>query len=83
MNRLLQDIYKAFGWKTKVIAPIVGIWVYITLKIEQRRLANGWTYEPPSFYERNKAAADLMDSNISIAVPEIKRVGGKYAPSTQ
>ena len=83
MDHLLQDIYKEFGWKTKMIAPLVGVWVYITLKFEEKRLANGWTYEPPSFLEQNKAALALKDTNISRVVPEIKGVGGKYAPSTQ
>ena len=83
MDHLLQDIYGEFGWKTRMIAPLVGVPVYITLKIEEKRLANGWTYEPPSFYEKNKAALALKDTNISRAVPEIKGVGGKYAPSTQ
>ena len=83
MDHLLQDIYREFGWKTKMIAPLVGVWVYITLRFEEKRLANGWTYEPPSFYEKNKAALALKDTNISRVVPEIKGVGGKYAPSTQ
>ncbi len=83
MDHLLQDIYGEFGWKTRMIAPLVGVPVYITLKIEEKRLTNGWTYEPPSFYEKNKAALALKDTNISRAVPEIKGVGGKYAPSTQ
>ncbi len=83
MDHLLQDIYREFGWKTRMIAPLVGVSVYITLKIEEKRLANGWTYEPPSFYEKNKAALALKDTNISRVVPEIKGVGGKYAPSTQ
>lgn len=83
LNRLLQNIYGEFGWKTKVTAPVIGTWVYISLKMEQRRLDNGWTYEPPAFYEKNKAAIDLKDATITRVVPEIKGVGGKYAPSEQ
>ena len=83
LDHLLQGIYREFGWKTKMIAPLIGVWVYVTLKFEQRRLSKGWTYEPPVFYEKNKAALDLKDSSISRVVPEIRGVGGKYAPSTQ
>ncbi len=83
MDHLLQDIYREFGWKTRMIAPLVGVSVYITLKIEEKRLANGWTYEPPSFYEKNKAALALKDAKPSRALPEIPEIGGKYAPSTQ
>jgi len=56
MNSLLQEIYKTFGWKTRIIAPLAGIYVYAALKKEERRLANGWTYEPDCFYEKNAAA---------------------------
>ena len=83
MDHLLKDIYREFGWKTKMIAPLVGVSVYISLKIEEKRLANGWTYEPPSFYEKNKAALALKDAKTSRALPEIPEIGGKYAPSTQ
>ena len=83
MDHLLKDIYREFGWKTKIIAPLVGVWVHISLKREEKRLANGWTYEPPSFYEKNKAALALKDTKTSRALPEIPEIGGKYAPSTQ
>jgi hypothetical protein len=29
------------------------------MKLEERRLARGWTYEPRSFYEKNQAALAL------------------------
>lgn len=83
MDHLFQDICREFGWKTKMIAPLVGVWVYITLKAEEKRLANGWTYEPPSFYEKNEKALALKGTKISRVVPEITGVRGKYAPSTQ
>jgi radical SAM superfamily enzyme YgiQ (UPF0313 family) len=56
INSLLQEIYKTFGWKTRMIAPLAGIYVYAALRKEERRLANGWTYEPDCFYEKNAAA---------------------------
>ena len=31
------------------------------IRKEEKRLAAGWTYEPPTFYERNEAAADRPD----------------------
>jgi len=83
MDHLLQDIYREFGWKTKMIAPLVGVWVYITLKFEEKRLANGWTYEPPSFYEKNKAALALKDVKTARALPKVPEIGRKYAPTTQ
>ena len=34
-------------------APLVGRVFLWTLRREDRRLKAGWTYEPPTFYERN------------------------------
>lgn len=59
MNFLLQDIYKTFGLKTRIFAPLAGRFIYAALKREDRRLASGWTYEADTFYEKNEAALQL------------------------
>ncbi len=59
MGSLLRDIYKEFGWKTRIIAPLLGIYVHASIKREQQRLADGWTYEPSIFYEKNAKALEL------------------------
>ncbi len=79
MDSLLQDIYREFGWKTRMVAPLVGTCVYITLKFEERRLASGWTYEPPSFYEKNKAALAYEDVKTLRVLPEVSGIGDKCA----
>jgi hypothetical protein len=56
MNNLLQDIYRAFGARTRLIAPLVGRVLMVAMRREERRLARGWTYEPKTFYEKNPAA---------------------------
>jgi hypothetical protein len=38
---------------------VVGRFVLQAMRREQRRLDSGWTYEPPTFYESNPAAAAL------------------------
>ncbi|HET6461048.1 MAG TPA: hypothetical protein VFG29_09710, partial [Syntrophales bacterium] len=58
-SKLLTDIYAAFGWTTRIIAPIIGRYVFFNLKKEEQRLAHGWTYEPSCFHERNEAATAL------------------------
>ncbi len=65
MDSLLKDIYAEFGTKTRIIAPLAGRYVYAALIKEEKRLANGWTYEPISFYEKNGAALAL-ERNDSI-----------------
>ena len=59
LSVLLQDIYNAFGWKTRLIAPVVGSYLLVTMKLEERRIARGWTLEPDCFYEQNQAARKL------------------------
>lgn len=53
---LLQDIYAAFGWKTRLLAPLIGRYAYRRLQQEEARLAAGQNYEPVSFCEKNAAA---------------------------
>ena len=56
VENLLSDIYDEFGWMTKSVAPIIGLFLHFMLKMEEKRLAKGWTYEPQTFYEKNDAA---------------------------
>jgi hypothetical protein len=61
-----RALERAFGWKARVAARIIGPVVLATLWLEQRRQRNGRTYEPPTFYEANAAA---------VARPEIAARG--------
>jgi len=58
-ERLLADIYAEFGWRTRLVAPLVGRYVFARLKKEEERLAAGQSYEPRSFCETNAAALAL------------------------
>lgn len=58
---LLREIYREFGWKTKVAANIVGRYLYVSMKREAERLDGGWTPEPECFYEMNPAARALSE----------------------
>jgi radical SAM superfamily enzyme YgiQ (UPF0313 family) len=83
MNSLLQEIYETFGWKTRIIAPLAGRYVYAVLKKEERRLANGWTYEPDCFYEKNAAALTLENASPPCSEPlspKIRYVSCKVSP---
>jgi radical SAM superfamily enzyme YgiQ (UPF0313 family) len=59
MNNLLQDLYRTFGWRTRVLAPLFGTYVLMSMKKEAKRLAKGLHLEPPTFYHDNQAAAAL------------------------
>ncbi len=55
--RVLQDIHRGFGLKSRLAAPLVGRYVRFMMAREDRRLRQGWTYEPPTFCETNQIVA--------------------------
>ena len=62
MASLLGDIYREFGWLPRIAAPLIGRYLHITLKREEKRLSNGWTYEPKTICEKNPAALALENA---------------------
>lgn len=76
MDALLKDLYQTFGWVTRAVAPVVGRYLFRTLKREEERLARGWTWEPETFCEKNEAARALEG-----AVPSPALKGGKRLPA--
>jgi radical SAM superfamily enzyme YgiQ (UPF0313 family) len=65
INDLLKDIYRTFGWKTRIITPVIGRYALAKLKGEEKRLKEGWDYEPSSFIEKNDAALALENKGVS------------------
>jgi hypothetical protein len=61
MDSLLTDLYTAFGWKSRIAAPLLGRYLSAAIKNEEQRLAFGWSYEPDTFYEKNTAALSLTE----------------------
>lgn len=59
MTTLLHELYQAFGWRTRLLAPLFGPYVFGSMKKEAKRLAEGLSLEPPTFYHDNHAAAAL------------------------
>jgi radical SAM superfamily enzyme YgiQ (UPF0313 family) len=59
LREMLQDIYREFGWKTRIVAPLLGRFIHAATKREQKRLEAGWTYEPATYYEKNALAMAL------------------------
>jgi radical SAM superfamily enzyme YgiQ (UPF0313 family) len=56
LDDLLRDIYNTLGLQPRLVAPLVGRYVYWTMKKEEKRMASGWTLEPKTFLEKNLAA---------------------------
>lgn len=66
LESVLEQLYKEFGWTTRLFAAFGGRYLFGKMKKEDGRLAQGWTYEPSTFYEHNAA---------------VKRTEGKKHPS--
>ena len=93
MKSLRNDLIREFGLLAR-LASLYGRF-YVTRKIrqEEKRLAEGWTYEPPTFYERNahctdNPAAAMCRFATPAAVSHIApspRISGKHhlAPSNK
>jgi len=52
MRTLRLEIESSFGISTRLMRMVVGPVLFLTSKREDRRLAKGVTYEPPTFLER-------------------------------
>jgi hypothetical protein len=65
-----------FGWTSALFAWLGGHYVLGKIRKEEERLGQGWTYEPPTFYEVNDAvlAEDSIGvSRCSFITPNIGR----------
>jgi hypothetical protein len=70
-----QEIGREFGLLSRVITAVVGPYLYWTARREQRRLAEGKTYEPPTIIERrNWTEPEALESTVP-AVPELATQG--------
>jgi hypothetical protein len=59
LDRLVGELIREFGWKARLAATLGGRFLAWTARREAARLAQGWTYEPATFYEVNEAAAAM------------------------
>jgi radical SAM superfamily enzyme YgiQ (UPF0313 family) len=75
ISALLKDLYAEYGWKSRIYSSIGGPWVLRQIRKEEKRLASGWTYEPPTFYERNAAVGDRPEADLCLsALPKVAPV---------
>jgi radical SAM superfamily enzyme YgiQ (UPF0313 family) len=71
---LLAEVYREFGWTSRLCAVAGGPYVWWKIRREEKRLARGWTYEPPTFYECNEAArAEQPEQASGPLVPSLYR----------
>ncbi len=80
MKCLLSDIYREFGWPTRLAAPVIGLYAYLRLLREEQRLTKGWRYEPTTFYEKNPAAQALQTHRKPFRLPLQDTAGAPLVP---
>ena len=83
LTALLEDIYAEFGLRARVGVPLAGRLVQLPLWLEERRLAAGWTYEPPTFCERNAAALEAHGVASGPGVGPVRSVACRPRPVSQ
>lgn len=69
ITALLDELYEECGPISRRAAPIVGRRLYRALVREETRLRDGWSYEPPTFYETNFANGPASSVWIRSADP--------------
>ena len=58
MEALLRDLQREFGWRCRLLAPLLGRVMLSSARREERRLRDGWTYEPKAVYQKNARARE-------------------------
>ena len=71
LDGLLRDLYREYGFLTRLSAQVFGRIIEYKLRREDRRLREGLTYEPPTFYERN-----YQDAQAPVQAPLAQWVPG-------
>jgi len=66
---LLRDLHHEFGLKSRLMSLFGGPYVLHQIRREEKRLANGWTHEPPTFYESNVVSSRAADKSGQGAAP--------------
>ena len=54
-EELRDELFQEFGEQAEHFAKVAAPFVLVKIREEEKRLADGWTYEPPTFYEKNDA----------------------------
>jgi hypothetical protein len=64
MAVILKDLYREFGFKSRLFAAVGARYVLWKIRREEKRLTKGGTFEPPMFYEKNYAFGDKIGPEL-------------------
>ena len=80
MGRILRDLYRDFGLKARLSAMFGGPYVLRKIRQEEKRLAAGWTQEPPTYYDRNFGPAGVDSSGATLCRQVISDIAHASIP---
>lgn len=75
LNTLMHRFYAEFGWSTRVAASLLGRYLHLMMKKEEKRLADGWSYEPKTYFEKNAQALALEDQGAEPVKNPATKIG--------
>ncbi len=52
LSAMQRELHTACGLTARLAGPLIGRYILRRLRAEDARLRAGWTYEPPTFYEK-------------------------------
>jgi radical SAM superfamily enzyme YgiQ (UPF0313 family) len=56
LGAALDEVYQSFGMRARLLAPLLGRFILLALRREDRRLRQGYSYEPVVWYEQTGQA---------------------------
>ena len=86
ISAVLDDLHREFGWKSRLFSALGSRYVLWRLRREEKLLASGWSYEPPTFYEKNDACEDEQPARCRTATPSaapVKPIRAVRAPAAR
>ncbi len=64
ITELLQELHAECGWRSRLAAVIGGRYMVRQLLKQEKMLSDGWTYEPPTFFETNFANGPVTAERV-------------------
>ncbi len=69
MANVLRDLHRQFGFTARLVSLLGGWWLLRRIRREEKRLAAGWTCEPPTCYETQARFVEPTARNASQTAP--------------
>ena len=75
IGEVRREIGREFGFVNRVVVSVLGPYLRWAARREERRLAAGETYEPPTIIERRNWSETAVDSSAAAELPEFATSG--------